>query len=100
MSKKQIKGALSVLERVKISQDMADFISTEVLKTGSSRSQIIRQALTHYMTHEESRVLTELESLKTMSIELNQRLVAMGLYEQSRFDQLLKALKAYRKPAQ
>lgn len=100
MSEKQMKGLLAVLERVKVSQEMADFITQEAVKTGASRSQIIRDALNHYMTYEESKVMTEVQSLKSMTEDLNQRLVAMGQYEQARFDQLLKAVKAYRKPAQ
>lgn len=97
MIKKHKKNRFEVLERAKIDQETADFISKEVLKTGSSRSQVIREALKHYMQYEESKVLTEIIALKEMTETLNQRIMAMGQYEQTRFDQLLKAVKAYRK---
>ncbi|MDH5391761.1 MAG: ribbon-helix-helix protein, CopG family [Gammaproteobacteria bacterium] len=98
MIEKKTKGHLGVLERAKVSHEMADFITKEAVKTGASRSQIIRDALTHYMSYEQSKVLAEVQSLKVMTADLNQRLLAMGQYEQARFDQLLKAVKAYRKP--
>ena len=93
-----IKGRFDHLERAKVDHEIAEFISKEALREGCSRSQVIRNALTHYMTYEESKVLIEIKALRGMSEELNHRLVAMGLYEQGRFDQLLKAVKAYRKP--
>ena len=97
MEKKQIKGRFCVLERAKVSHEMADFITKESLKAGCSRSQVIRDALDHFMLYEESKVLTEVKSLKEMTEDINQRVIAMGQYEQARFDQLLKAVKAYRK---
>lgn len=97
MSKKTIKDRFDVLERAKVDHETAEFISKEALKEGCSRSQIIRNALAHYMTYEESKVLTEITELKVLSESLNERMIAMGQYEQARFDQLLKAVKAYRK---
>jgi hypothetical protein len=97
MNKKMIKGKFEVLERAKVDQEMADFITKEALKSACSRSQVIRNALAHYMTYEESKVLTEITTLRNLSEALNDRLIAMGQYEQTRFDQLLKAVKAYRK---
>lgn len=97
METKQTKGRFNVLERAKVDRDMADFISKTALQQGCSRSRVIRDALQHYMSYETSEVLTEIHSVKQMTEDLNNRLVAMGLYEQQRFDQLLKAVKAYRK---
>jgi predicted nucleotidyltransferase len=98
MNKNLTNGRFDVLERAKINRETADFITKEALKSGCSRSQVIRDALSHYMTYEASKVLVEVQSVKSMTEELNQRLEAMGKYEEARFDQLLKAVKAYRKP--
>lgn len=97
MMEKQTKGRFSVLERAKVSDEIANFITKESLKAGCSRSQVVRDALNHYMLYEESKVLTEIKSLKEMTEDINQRVIAIGQYEQTRFDQLLKAVKAYRK---
>jgi len=97
MKKKQIKGRFDVLERVKVDDETANFISKEALKHGCSRSQVIRDALSQYMSYEASQVLTEVEALKSLTEDLNDRIEAIGQYEQARFDQLLKAVKAYRK---
>ncbi|MDH5424512.1 MAG: hypothetical protein OEY29_05935 [Gammaproteobacteria bacterium] len=97
MIEKQTKGRFSVLERAKVSQKMADFITKESLKAGCSRSQVVRDALEQYMTYEESRVLTEVKVLHQVINEMSLRIEVMGQYEQGRFDQLLKAVKAYRK---
>lgn len=97
MTKKMMKGRFDVLERAKVDQETAGFISKESLRLGCSRSQVIRNALNHSMVYEESKVLTEITALKELSETLNDRLIAMGQYEQARFDQLLKAVKAYRK---
>lgn len=91
------KGRFTVLERAKVGQETADFITKEALKSACSRSQVIRNALEHYMTYEESKVLSEITALRQQTESLNDRLVAMGQYEQRRFDQLLKAVKAYRR---
>lgn len=91
------KGQFEVLERAKVDQKTASFITKEALKSACSRSQVIRNALDHYMTYEESKVLSEVIELRKLTETLNDRLVAMGQYEQTRFDQLLKAVKAYRK---
>ena len=99
MKKRITKHRFNVLERAKVDQEMADFISKEALKSGCSRSQIIRDALHKYKSYEKSEVLTEITALRALSEELNNRLLAMGQYEQSRFDQLLRAVKAHRKPA-
>jgi len=42
-------------------------------------------------------VLLEVKAVRNLTESLNERLIAIGQYEQSRFDQLLKAVKAYRK---
>lgn len=97
MNEKQTKGRFSVLERAKVDDEMARFISKEALKMGCSRSQVIRDALNHYMTYESSQVLIEVKAVKRLTESLNDRLIAIGQYEQSRFDQILKAVKAYRK---
>lgn len=97
MKKVLTKGRFEVLERAKVDQKMAGFITQAALKSGCSRSQVIRDALSHYMTYEESKVLIEVKTLRALTEDLNQRLIAMGQYEQGRFDQLLKAIKAYRK---
>jgi len=97
LDKKSIKGRFEVLERAKVSQEMADFISRESLKQGCSRSQVIRDALDHYMNYEASVVLEQLKEVKKTADDIQQRLQAMGQYEEGRFDQLLKAIKAYRK---
>ncbi|MCK4707592.1 MAG: hypothetical protein KAU21_03160 [Gammaproteobacteria bacterium] len=97
MKKKYEKFQFSVLERAKVDEKTADFISKEALKLACSRSQVIRNALEHYMSYEESKVLTEITALRELTEELNNRLLAMGEYEQSRFDQLLRAVKAHRK---
>jgi len=97
LRKKSIKGRFDVLERAKVSQQMADFISREALKQGCSRSQVIRDALDHYMNYETSQVLEQVKALRQASDEMQDRLQAMGQYEAQRFDQLLKAIKAYRK---
>ena len=97
MHKKSIKGRFDVLERAKVSQEMAEFISREALKQGCSRSQVIRDALDHYMGYEASQVLEQVTALRQTSDEIQDRLQAMGQYEAKRFDQLLKAIKAYRK---
>jgi len=95
--KNSIKGRFNVLERAKVSQQMADFISREALKQGCSRSQVLRDALEHYMNYEASQVLEQLNQVKQTTEEIQNRLQAMGQYETERFDQLLKAVKAYRK---
>jgi len=97
MKKNMIKGRFDVLERAKVGQEMADFISQQAVQSGCSRSQVIRDALQQYMTYEESRVLSEIKALRAVNDEISQRLQAMGQYEQSRFDQLLRAIKAFRK---
>lgn len=97
MVKNSIKGRFNVLERAKVSQQMADFISREALKQGCSRSQVLRDALEHYMNYEASQVLEQLNQVKQTTEEIQNRLQAMGQYETERFDQLLKAVKAYRK---
>lgn len=97
MVKDMTKGRLEVLERAKVDQKTADFISQQAMQSGCSRSQVIRDALQQYMTYEESRVLSEIKALQTVSNEISQRLQAMGQYEQGRFDQLLRAIKAFRK---
>ncbi len=97
MTKKMMKGRFDVLERAKVSQEMADFISREALKQGCSRSQVIRDALDHYMNYEASQVLEQVTALRQVGDEIQDRLLAMGQYEAQRFDQLLKAIKAYRK---
>jgi len=98
MIKDKTKGRLEVLERAKVDQKMADFISKQAMQSGCSRSQVIRDALQQYMSYEESRVLSEIKALQTVSNEISQRLQAMGQYEEGRFDQLLRAVKAFRKP--
>jgi len=97
MIKDKTKGRFDVLERAKVDQKTADFISQQAMRSGCSRSQVIRDALQQYMTYEESRVLSEIKALQTVSNEISQRLQAMGQYEQGRFDQLLRAIKAFRK---
>lgn len=94
--KSKISG-FDVLERAKVTREMASFIDKTALDKGWSRSQVIREALNHYMSYEESRVLQELQSLKLLTEDMNDRVKAMGLYEQQRFDQILKAVKAHRK---
>jgi len=97
MKIKQTKGRFNALERAKVDDETADFISKEALKLGCSRSQVIRDALNHYMSYESSQVLLEVKAVRNLTESLNERLIAIGQYEQSRFDQLLKAVKAYRK---
>jgi len=97
MTKVKTKGRFEVLERAKVDQKTADFISQQAMQSGCSRSQVIRDALQKYMSYEESRVLSEIKALQTVSNEISLRLQAMGQYEQGRFDQLLRAIKAFRK---
>ena len=97
MTEKQTKGRYTVLERAKVDDETADFISKEALKQGCSRSQVVRDALNHYMSYDSSRVLTEVKAVRDLAENVNDRLIAIGQYEQSRFDQLLKAVKAYRR---
>jgi len=98
MKIKQTKGRFNVLERAKVDAETADFISKEALKMGCSRSQVVRDALNHYMSYESSQVLAEVKEVRDLTESMNERLIAIGQYEQSRFDQLLKAVKAYRRP--
>lgn len=90
-------GRFVVLERAKVSQEMADFISQIALKNGCSRSQVIRDAIEQMMSYETSVVLDTVRQIQQMNEDINNRLIAMGQYEASRFDQILKAIKAYRK---
>ncbi len=60
----------NILERTKVSSSTSEKIDKYCLKHGCSRSQLLRDALNHFLEYEESRVQQELTELRTQVTEI------------------------------
>lgn len=60
----------NILERTKIQKSLSEKMDKYCLKHGWSRSQLLREALIHFLEYEESLVQQELKNLQTEMSEV------------------------------
>ncbi len=61
----------NILERTKVSRSMSRKIDKYCLKHGCSRSQLLRDALEHFLEYEESLVQQELTEIRAQLTEVH-----------------------------